>query len=130
MATRGTLRPTTPLLYVEDGDAAVRAAVSDRLIAAGMRVYTPETVGSEDDDTKLVGSFRCALLHLGRLNGKADAVDSAELLRVYQPTLPVGFLFDEASTRLLDRARALGPVFHTPDGLDSALDWALAHATG
>ena len=39
-----------------------------------------------------IGSFRCALFHLDRFDGKADAIDAAELL------LPLLLLLEQAVT--------------------------------
>jgi len=113
-----------PSVYVGDESGPIRLGVSDKLRADGIHVYTPSSRGDPERDTASIGGFKCALLHLDRLDGKADAIDFADLLRVYQPTLPVAFLHETAPEPMLRRARVVGPVFKIPDDLEAAHEWA------
>jgi len=116
--------PSTPVVYIGDDSPSVRAGVSDRLKVEGILVYTPALGGDPERDTASIGALRCALFHLDR----SDAIDTAELLRVYQPTLPVAFLHEIAGGPILLRARVLGPLFRSPQDLASAHKWAREHA--
>ena len=113
------------MVYVGDDSPDVKSSLSDCLVADGMQVHTPNTASDPNDSTRAVG-FACAVLHLDKMDGKADAIDSAELLRLYQPTLPVAFLYAMAPHVLVQRARALGPIFHVPSELDQAVAWVRA----
>jgi hypothetical protein len=121
-------RPSTPTVYLGDDSPAVKAGIGDRLRLDGILVYVPSATGDPERDTASIGAFRCALLHLDRHDGTADAIDSAELLRVYQPELPVAFLHETAAEPMLRRGRALGPLFRSPDELEPAYAWARAQA--
>jgi hypothetical protein len=121
--------PSPPLIYVGDDSKIVQAAISDKLTADGMLVYTPGSANDPNSDTKFLGGFKCALLHLERVDGKADAVDAAELLRVYQPDLPVAFMHESPRSMLVQRAGALGPIFRIPGDLEGALAWVRSHVT-
>jgi DNA-binding NarL/FixJ family response regulator len=120
-------RAATPTVYVGDDSPAVSAGLSDPLRGDGTRVYVPSGTGDPERVTASVGSFRCAVVHLDRRDGASDAIDAAELLRVYQPDLPIAFLHEQASERLLQRGRVMGPLFHVPDELAQALEWAREH---
>jgi hypothetical protein len=111
-----------PLVYVGDDSKDVKSGLIDPLTAVGMEVHTPSSQGDPDDSTRAV-SFACAVMHLDRMDGTADAIDAAELLRMYQPDLRVAFLYANASHVLVQRARALGPIYHCPSELDGALLW-------
>jgi hypothetical protein len=124
----GSMKDRTPLVYVGDDSPAVWSAISTKLTADGTQVYTPDLTSDPVDSTRSSGSFRCAILHLDRSEGSADAFDVADLLRFYQPNLPLAFLYETAGEPAREKGRALGPVFHSPDQLDAALAWARTHA--
>jgi hypothetical protein len=113
-----------PTVYVGDDSPAVWSAISTKLTADGRQVYTPDLTNDPVHATRSVGAFKCALLHLDRFEGTADAVEVAEVLRFYQPKLPVAFLYEGTAAALIEKGRAVGPVFHVPDELDAALAWA------
>jgi hypothetical protein len=116
------------VVYVGGDAPTVLDAIRDPLLAAGIRIYSPSAAGDPARDTASVGAFRCALLHLERLDGTADAIDAAELLQVYQPTLPVAFVHEQAPESMLQRARVLGPIFLEPGELAGALAWVREQA--
>jgi CheY-like chemotaxis protein len=115
------------MVFVKDDNPAVRKTLGDLLTAIGVRAHFPDLAYDSSQPTKFLGGFKCALLELDRAPGQDDAVDEVDLLHLYQPTLPVAFLYANAGDALLDRARALGPVFHKPDQLAAAVAWAERH---
>jgi len=119
--------PFRPMVFVKDESSAVQQTLSQKLHAGGARAHFPDATHDPSSPTKFIGGFKCALLTLDDRAGKDDPVDEAELLRLYQPTLPVGFLYSHAPTAVVERARVLGPVFKKPDQLDAAASWALGH---
>lgn len=116
-----------PMVYVKDANPAVRKTVGDLLTAIGVRPHFPDSAFDSSQPTTFLGGFKCAILELDRGPGQDDAVDEVDLLRLYQPTLPVAFLYAKASDSMLDRARALGPVFQKPAQLAAAVAWAERH---
>jgi len=114
-----------PLVFIGEDSPAIRGMLTEKLEAAGARVHFRDSGMDANADTKFMGGFTCALLALERPDGKGDTIDEAELLRMYQPTLPVAFLHDEVPERLLQRARAVGPVFRKPHQLEAATQWAV-----
>ncbi len=122
-------RPVTPMVYLGDDSPLANSTIANPLRRLGIVVYIPSGIGDPERDTASIGAFRCALLHLDRHDGTADAIDAAELLRVYQPTLPVAFLHEHASENMLRRGRALGPLFPVPGQIEQACAWAREQAT-
>jgi hypothetical protein len=117
-----------PLVYLDDGSPLVTKALTDGLSAAGVEVYLPGAANDPENPTSFIGGFRCAVLDLQKREGKDDAIDVADLLRVYQETLPVAFLHDEgASPKAVQRAATLGPTFRKPDEVPQVLAWVLAN---
>jgi hypothetical protein len=116
-----------PLIYVGDNSKVVQLELTDKLTADGILVYTPGSENDPNSATKFLGGFKCALLHLERVDGKADAIDAAELLRVYQPDLPVAFMHESPRSMLVQRAAALGPIFRLPEDVGPALAWVRGH---
>jgi DNA-binding response OmpR family regulator len=117
------------LIYITDDSAVVRSQVADVLTAEGFRVHL-RGAETRSTDTKSMGRFLCALVNLQPADEKQDAVDLAEILRVYRPGLPVAFLHVDASPRLRQRANALGPVFRKPDEFQNLLIWVRRQAGG
>jgi hypothetical protein len=120
--------PTRPIVFVGDDSPTLMTTLTEKLDAAGVQAYFTGPVLDPSSPTKFIGGFKCALLPLERPVGKDDPIDEAELLRMYQPELPVAFLYEGATTALLDRARAMGPVFRKSDQVEGAIAWALGHA--
>ena len=118
------LTPTEPIVYIADDSEVVRTALSHRLAAAGVRVQA----GGSAAHSRSVAmrDFACALLDLDL--GDGDGVDVAEVLRMHRPGLPVAFFSGGASPAVVERARALGPIFRKPDELGDAVDWVVEHA--
>ena len=110
------------LIYITDDSPAVRSQVADVLVAEGFRVHM-RGAENKSTDTKSMGRFLCALVNLQPADEKQDAVDLAEILRVYRPGLPVAFLHVDAPEKLRHRANALGPVFRKPDEFQNLLIW-------
>jgi len=118
------MKDRAPVVYVGDASPAVLAEIVGKLKADGTQVYTPNPTSDPNRETSMVGVFRCAILHLDRVNGEADAIAMAEFLRFYQPNLPVAFLHETALASLLSRAHPVGPLFRVPTDLEQALAWA------
>ena len=116
-------RKPPPLVYIGPDTPLVRSGLSNVLTANGISVYTPSLVSDPNASTASVGSFRCALFHLDPAEGKPDPLDAAELLRVYQPGLPLAFLYETSGEAMLLRARELGPHFLVPTELLGAFEW-------
>jgi len=116
------MTPEPAIIYMGDDSPLVRATLADALSSEGVQVHVPGGAGT-NDATSFIGGFRCAILDLEQVAGTDDAIDVAELLRVYQPALPVAFLHESASQKMIRRAEALGPVFRKPDDLAAALAW-------
>jgi hypothetical protein len=122
--------PTRPIVFVGDDSPTLMKTLADKLEGAGLQPYFAGSVTDPSAPTKFIGGFQCALFALERAEGKDDPIDEAELLRMYQPELPVAFLFEAASDALLDRARGMGPVFRKADQIEAAIAWAVGHAKG
>jgi hypothetical protein len=43
--------------------------------------------------------------------------------------MPLAFFTAAGSSTLVERARALGPVFSKPDDVDAVVSWAATHVT-
>jgi DNA-binding NarL/FixJ family response regulator len=71
---------------------------------------------------------RRALLDLDLGDGDGD--DVARALHARRPDLPVAFFSASTSAELVDRARAIGPVFAKPGELDAAVAWVRGHGAG
>jgi len=121
-------RKPPPLVYIGADTPLVRSGLSNVLTANGVSVYTPSLVSDPHASTASVGSFRCALFHLEPGEGRPDPLEAAELLRVYQPDLPVAFLYERSGEAMLLRARELGPHFLVTTELPAAYDWVVDQA--
>jgi hypothetical protein len=117
-----------PTVFVGDDSPVVQVTLTRLLDVAGVHAYIAGMHSEDDAPTKFIGGFKCAIIALEPARTRDDPVDEAELLRLYQPTLPVAFLHEQASMRLMDRARALGPVFHRSSELEAVAKWALSYA--
>jgi hypothetical protein len=114
-----------PLVYLADDSLVITTLLKDQLTGAGISVYLPVSANNPDNPTSFIGGFKCAVLDLENRDNRDDPIDTADLLRVYQPTLPVAFLHEGASDKLVKRAEVLGPVFRKPDDLAHILAWVL-----
>ncbi len=119
------MKKRVPVVYVGARLPAVRVAISDRLVEAGVRVYTPPDHPDADAETASISTFCCAIFLLDRPDGSGDVIDEAELMRIGQPALPLAFIHQRATERMLRRAEVLGPIFAIPEGLDEAFAWAM-----
>jgi hypothetical protein len=117
-----------PLIYLADESLVVKTILCDQLRSEGLQLYLPASANDPENPTSFIGGFKCALLDLENHDGKDDPIDTADLLRVYQPTLPVAFLHEAASAALVKRAGVLGPVFQKPEDLGKILAWVLGYA--
>jgi DNA-binding response OmpR family regulator len=116
-------------IYITDDTDSVREHVADVLRAEGFSVHARGSDASRNTDTRSLRRFSCALVNLESQDSKQDAVDFAEILRVYKPGLPVAFLHEHASPELRQRANAVGPVFRKPDDFQNVLNWARRQAS-
>jgi CheY-like chemotaxis protein len=119
-----------PLVYISDDSLEVRTLLSEHLRASGIEIYLAASANNPENPTSFVGGFKCAVLDLDNVDGKDDPIDTADLLRVYQPTLPVAFLHEVASQQLVKRAEQVGTVFEKPGELAKVLEWVLECAKG
>jgi DNA-binding response OmpR family regulator len=100
---------------VVDDSAVVRKVVASRLTQLGLAVI-------EDESAKAYAEVDLAVLDLELPDG--DGVEIALRLRAKKPDLPIAFF--SSGSELIDKARALGPVFHKPDELDALIAWVSA----
>lgn len=107
-------------VLVVDDSPVVRFALRKALLAAGLEVAERDSVASSADVAP--HELACAVLDLELDDG--DGIEVAARLRADAPELPIAFFSSASSDALLARARALGPVFAKPSGLDGAVAWA------
>ena len=118
--------PVAPAVLVVDDSAVARLAVARRLRAEGFDVI--EQASASPPKETALGRAACALLDLDL--GDSDGCDLARSLLARSPGLPIAFFSGSASRALIDRARALGPVFAKPAELEAAVAWVRANAKG
>jgi two-component system response regulator RegA len=108
------------VLLVDDSPL-VRRLLSKRLVAEGFAVREEGTAAKARalDPAGLV----CAVVDLELADG--DGPDLAAVLLARKPTLPLAFFTATASSALVERARAHGPVFakSKPTDVDSIVEW-------
>jgi two-component system OmpR family response regulator len=97
---------------VVDDSAVVRKVVASRLTQLGLAVI-------EDERATAFAEVDLAVLDLELPDG--DGVAIALRLRAAKPDLPVAFF--SSGSELIEKARALGPVFHKPDELEALIAW-------
>jgi hypothetical protein len=119
------MKPSPPLVYLADDSLVIQTLVRDQLVAAGLEIYLPASANNPENPTSFIGGFKCAVLDLDGREGRDDPLDTADLLRVYQPSLPVAFLYENAGQNLVKRASLVGPTFKKPDDLAEILAWIL-----
>ncbi|MGO8992472.1 MAG: hypothetical protein ACLQVI_04035 [Polyangiaceae bacterium] len=119
------MKPNPPLVYFADDTLVIQTLIRDQLTAEGLELYNPGSANNPENPTSFIGGFKCAVLDLEAREGKDDPIDTADLLRVYQPNLPVAFLHENASDKLVKRAALVGPTFKKPDELAQILAWVL-----
>jgi DNA-binding response OmpR family regulator len=121
----GSSLPTAPgareprVVLVVDDSAVARLAVARRLRAEGFEVLEHASVALPDDEA--LGRLACALLDLDL--GDDDGTVLACAIRARRGELPIAFFSGTSSTELLDRARAIGPVFAKPSEIEAAIAW-------
>jgi DNA-binding response OmpR family regulator len=103
---------TVKKALVVDDSAVVRRVVASRLTQLGLDVI-------EDESAKADADVDLAVLDLDLLDG--DGLEVAHRLRAKKPALPIAFF--SSGSELIERARALGPVFHKPDELEALMAW-------
>lgn len=111
------------VLYVDDSPVA-RAVVVRMLEARGCSVVVAASL--EQAASVDTSNIDVALLDLEV--GHESGADLAASLRVERPDLAVAFLTSATDGGPLERARALGPVFEKPGGLERAVDWVAGQA--
>jgi CheY-like chemotaxis protein len=114
--------PLAPLALIADDSAVVRLTLARRLRAEGFEVIAQES--ATRPEAKTFARLACAILDLDL--GASDGATFAQSLRQERAGLPIAFFSGTASGELLERARALGPVFAKPGELDAAVAWACA----
>ena len=126
---RDSATPSAPALCVllADDSAVARLAVARRLRAEGFHVVEGAS-GDEAIAHAAETHVACALLDLDLRD--ADGSEIAARLQSTRPDLPIAFFSDPGSRETAQRARAMGPVFEKPHGLDDAVAWVKQHARG
>ena len=105
------------ILLVDDSQVA-RRAVAQRLRAAGFEVH--EAASAAEARAVPLAGLACAIVDVELDDG--DGPSLAAELHTNRPGLPLAFFTAGASTELVDRSRAYGPVFTKPD-LEPLLAW-------
>jgi CheY-like chemotaxis protein len=113
------------ILFVDDSPV-VREAARKRLADQGMRV----TALASSRETEDVDATRFAAALLDIELGDGFGPDVAARLRRTSPKLPIAFLTGGGPQRLVEAARAIGPVFSKTAGVEDAIGWVLAAAGG
>jgi CheY-like chemotaxis protein len=117
------VHPNRKVLIVDDS-AVARSVLANRVEAGGLEVAVSLSVaGSSAFEPDQIA---CALLDLDL--GDGDGTQVAATLRALRPELPIAFFSGSVDPELLERARALGPVFSKPDDIDRAIAWIRANA--
>jgi CheY-like chemotaxis protein len=111
------------VLFVDDS-AVVRAAARKQLVDHGLRV----TALASSREVEAVDATRFAAALLDIELGDGFGPDVAARLRKTSPALPIAFLTGGGPARVVDAARAIGPVFNKSAGVDEAIGWILAAA--
>jgi hypothetical protein len=112
-------------VFVADRSPAIQAALKEKLAAEGLLACLARSPDTSSLSHEFIGGLTCALM---TLSGNEDAIAEAQLLRVYQPELPVAFLHARASEHTIARAKEMGPIFHREEQLDAAVAWAAERA--
>jgi len=110
-----------PSILLVDDSGVARHAVAQRLRAAGFEVH--EAASAAEARAVPLASLACAIVDV-ELDGDDGPTLAAELLAA-RPGLPVAFFPAGASSELVDRSRAHGPVFTKPE-LAPLLAWVRA----
>ncbi len=108
-----------PLVLLADDSAVARLTVARRLRADGYEVL--EQASAAPPGAEALARVSCALLDLDI--GDGDGSELGRALLAQRADLPIAFFSGTASSVLLERARALGPVFAKPRELDAAVAW-------
>jgi CheY-like chemotaxis protein len=116
----------SPAVLVADDSAVARLTLARRLRAEGFDVVEHPSAASARGASP--AGLVCALLDLDLGDGDGD--DVAHALHAQRPDLPVAFFSASTSAELVDRARAIGPVFAKPGELDAAVAWVRGHGPG
>jgi DNA-binding response OmpR family regulator len=108
------------VVLVVDDSAVARRALATKLRAAGFDVReigsAAEAIDANLDD------LACAILDLDL--GDGNGVDVARAYAASTASLPLAFFTAAGSSSLVERARALGPVFLKPDDVGAVVSWA------
>jgi DNA-binding response OmpR family regulator len=117
--------PVIFVVLVVDDSAVARRALAKKLREAGFSVReVHSSADAVDADLDDVG---CAILDLDL--GDGNGVDVARAFAASSPSMPLAFFTAAGSSTLVERARALGPVFSKPDDVDAVVSWAATHVT-
>lgn len=110
-------------VLIADDSPVARVSVARRVRAEGIEVEERDSAaGASAVDT---ADLACALLDLEL--GDGFGTDVAARLRQSQSGLPIAFFTSTRTPEVLALARAFGPVFEKPDGLEQAIDWVRRH---
>lgn len=108
-------------VLVADDSALVRLTVARGVRGRGCEVVESDSVKAASAVD--AATLACAVLDLDL--GDGWGTDVAARLREAAPELPIAFFTSEKSGAVVERARAIGPVFAKPHDLERAIDWAV-----
>jgi DNA-binding NarL/FixJ family response regulator len=115
------MRPIMRTVLVADDSSVARHALVRRLAAHDLNVHEEASArGAASVDAT---ECACAVLDLDL--GDGDGVGVAEALRKDAPALRVAFFSSDTDGGLVERAKAIGPVFKKPDDLEALVAWVL-----
>lgn len=112
------MTPPKRVLLVDDS-ALVRHALSRRISALGF-----EALQAESEEQALhVDAASLAIVVMDLELGSVDGTGIAAKLLSTNPKLRVAFFTSGSTAPVLERARAIGPVFAKPDDLEQLVAW-------
>ncbi|MFO0676030.1 MAG: response regulator [Polyangiaceae bacterium] len=112
---------------VADDSAVVRTLVRRRAEKAGVALVVAESFADGVNRIRDDGPYDAALFDLDL--GDGTGPDLAARFRASWPDAPFAFFTGGATATVAEAARALGPSFGKPDGLDDAFAWLEAELT-
>jgi CheY-like chemotaxis protein len=113
-------------IFVADDSPVARLSVTRPLRADGREVLEATSAADALAHAPGAKALACALLDLDLGDGDGAAVAIA--LRREDPALPIAFFSASVSGDVVERARAIGPIFAKPAALADALAWIAQHA--
>lgn len=114
--------PPSPRALLVDDSELVRHALSRRLKPLGFEVLDAET----EEEALAVDISTVSVVVLDLELGIADGTEVAQKILLANPHVRVAFFTSGSTVAVLERARAMGPIFAKPDELDQLIAWMQA----